>query len=970
MAILSEENILSFDFIVDSILSSYFIFAFFEQLECCCGRLPIFCCLDLCFRDEPAVIRIWEMVAGTPDVVLETDNVHEDVDMEVCGYCGYESYDREEIVNHVFACSQLNGNNGEYTNTDDVELGDLKRVRKEAKNRMIHGSSTNHKKKTGDLPKINKPCREFANGECKRDNCRFLHEEKKVQPGKGEEPGVPIKDEVKDVVVDDEESYGFCFSFMDIRYLIKDICVHDESFTWVERDLEFHCRLPTFNAFGVEFPSKKVIVSERLHLFVLNKIGVVPNERRNYTALYNFVTRLMSGCFDAERILDQIQFFAFKNIQKCAPGDAINLGVHSMTSVNDGKIRILPLSMSGERDYQYNAAWKILESSGFSMDSDDDGRWVNRPMFNTITECPRETPKNFRALFQFSSVNPFQIYGNCTMNLLDAMSRLFKCRGDSLDTEMQMRRAQFNLLGAQCHQDINVLARICDARVVNFDLVTRSVYGGMNNRRLRNIYHFPAGESEFLEILKQAWINGYWERLSWWDKLWDWVSSKYSIVHNFVIGWLYTPIFEWYYSVNRLRALASLPHPKMCLRTQWVSDERSLERILNNTGSFESKFKWEFAKVGKAGRLYATIEMNSLVANETMMMLKRMTAEPVFLGFLPNGGRMWARYSDAADVPTSDRLFRDLTSLGLNDVVYCFFSDDGFVVVNGENGIELYETDISSCDASNGFPVSAILLWLARSVGMEKGMCELLAISSKHTTIHNPGKKDEYVRLLPETTFEYSGETLTTVKNNCASIAIAYGAYCRLRNGNRTGDALKLGAQDFGWVLTVDKKVSFNAVTFLKRAYSTNSCKSWLVYGPILRSLGCVDGELTPLKLGISKLEFNRMSYSEMTDLLLRKRVDGLVNEPSSPIMNALRARAYGTAMSQEYVISMNDVLERYKVDQIFVEILISQILDLKFGDILFGVFLEEIYHVDYGNTPGVLPVILPNNLGDPDDVV
>lgn len=886
---------------------------------------------------------------------------------------------KEELV--AGGVAFLNGINGEATNSDDVASTDnpqkeRERVRKEAKKNQIHGKVGNtHKAKGGGagekVPlvvgktinfldqkgdvngsrKSDKNCRDFLIGNCERKDCIFKHQLNVVVEPIAEEALPPLH----------YKAFG-------IEYVLSKKLVELAQGGRIEDDKIFETRVPEFVAFKRVFSECFVRVSPRLYQVVLSELGVLPDESRNYVSLVNFVTRFLNHSFPAIVIFDLVTYFAFRNHSKAVPTDVSPIVRHIFHSLSGGVLFRLPLCESGSKHYFYNQAWRIRRSEGFEMDADVDGSWITKPHFRTQKDIIPVTDRCKTAFYRFMPVSDFKFYGNTASNVCDAMSRLLQGRGGSLEENRGMKQRQFEILGFQSDSACELVAKCCEANydVDNGELVTRECYWNRRERRGRGQYFVPRASSVFLDKLRRSWFNRHLFRMVWWEQLWNKMVKELDKAFWYAISVLYVPFYYTFDPVVRFVTLSEIPHPKRLLRQEWVADERTIQRMLDNTGNFESKFKWEAAKVGKPGRLYATIECNSLVGHSTMTMLKKITMVPVCLGQFDNCGDCFAMYSEAVTQEASDEMFQMVCDLKEGECRYIFFSDDGFVGYKIDGKLLIFETDISSCDASNGFPVSAVLAWMGLEMDMVQGVSELLVISSKPTLVRNPDCSAEYVLLQPETTFEYSGETLTTVKNNIASIAIAHGMYERLKVGASLEEAINLGARDFGWVLSVEQKFSMNAVTFLKRAYSVTNRTSWCVYGPILRSLGLIDGLITSERLGVPKKEFAKMTHSAMLEHNLKQRVFNLKNEPSSPILDALRTRA-GECYTGGKSVSMADVCERYHADPHEVCELVDKILGLRLGDCIVGNFLEKIYHIDYGTELHEIDQRSQELVGDPD---
>jgi len=282
-----------------------------------------------------------------------------------------------------------------------------------------------------------------------------------------------------------------------------------------------------------------------------------------------------------------------------------------------------------------------------------------------------------------------------------------------------------------------------------------------------------------------------------------------------------------------------------------------------------------------------------------------------------------------------------------------FFSDDGFIIYRTQNGYQVYETDFSSCDATNGFAVFAAYAYLADKVGLLDRAIGIIKQCGMSTTLRNPDCRSEYVELQPTEGFMYSGNNGTTGFNNIAEIGFFSKLYdnCREDSGQQlTSEFIQKSARDGGWEMTVARRFNLNSGTFLKRAYDLYSGKSWLVYGAILRSFGSIDGLPTPDALGVSPAEFKKMDLNDQMMALLRMKGESLVNEPASPIVDAIRMRAGLQTEARPYEISYEALNERYSTETWEWYTLKQCILDLRLGDVILCPALEKIFHVDYGS--------------------
>jgi len=851
--------------------------------------------------------------------------------------------------------SQLNGSHGEWTNSDDVD--DMRRVRKEARNKQKHSSLTPHKKKTGELPMINKPCREFQSGGCVRANCRFIHEMLPVELPPPESGSALLEGEP---VVEPEYIHVFDnFGLLDGKphYSLPGTPgILGIGVTWA--------RMGGFFQFSRSFGSRELIVSKAMYEQLFKKLGILADESRNYAALIKTVRDLFEGY--PPRLMDDIvEFFAYKNSTRSVPNNSTDIIRNTTYSFACGMVRILQGSYSPGVDYKWNMSWRIVGSNGFAMDIESDMTLRRRPEFLTSKEV-QETSSTRRALFMFSPYNAFQYYSNTGVNVCNALSRYFKARPN----ESTMKEAQLQLCSGFDPDILRACAHMCGARIafdngflncVTFRPVTRS-----RGPPIRQ--NFVVSSDNSFALL----IQNLHSRSSTfiWQKLHEYLSASAMSVYNAMIDYVYTPFYWLYDRADVLRVFVQIPHPKRLLYTKYASDESTLDRIIENSLEFESKFKNEAGKVGKDGRLYATINEGTLVDTVASDLLKVsfktpldfvqvFEKEPWFMGSNFQPLSYVVEFSDTQDSVSSDSLYNKLNDLPENSYHTSYFSDDGISVHRRDGGTVWLETDISSCDASNGFALFAAVKQLGALHGVGLPLDQLLVQCSRATTVRNPCNREEFLKLLPMSFFEYSGTRLTTVLNNFASLAIALGTFRELceTGGGRYSVALTNGALRYGWVLTVEQKKSSNAVTFLKRAF--NGRRSWLVYGCILRSFGIVNGTLTPQAFGLEKKVFEGFNYSQLTDTMINTVADSLVNEPPSLLTNAILERCGRATLPEE--LSISDLQDRYGGEYCEWSELYTAVSDLRFGDVIRLPILESIFSVDYGVSPVLQGIVEPD---------
>jgi hypothetical protein len=728
---------------------------------------------------------------------------------------------------------------------------------------------------------------------------------------------------------------------------------------------------PPFSMFGQYFPKQRIQFSPVMYQFTMAKLKLLANEPRNYTALQSF------------------KIVTFKNLpRQFVDGNMLYYAYRCMTMLPTATKSVVPSKVPWElghsvniintvgmscslgpvfEEYSYSGNWKLVKSKGFHF----------RSLFGIVTEISFDSVVEIdvckvarTVYFQLTPRNQFLVYANCGVNICGAFSRYFK---EIYPNEEHVRKNnQLQLLAHFPEDIITDTVKICDGVVEHFSdgqetssTTIRSRFHGEVMREvvdseydgLYSINH-TAGTGLFKKLIDQ-----YFERAFWW-LLWLWFKihllDALGMCWNFVIEWVFTPLYKFYVYVSILEKWITLPHPKRALYTSYVTDSKVLNWIVTNTGTVESKLKRELAKVGKVGRLYATGGHLALadVVYPTMLkwLFEYKISHQCVLGEDQRLITFEAVYSPTQSAQDSDRMFEEMRSLPNNTIRNVFFSDDGFITANIDGEHYIFETDFSSCDSSNGLAVFTTFHYMARKVYMGEAAKRIIAQCSRATTAYNPDAKwfsrSEYCSWLPEFFFEYSGNPGTTCYNNIAGVGLFASIIETMISRNTyliDPELIATAAKNYGWKVSVIPRASYNASTFLKRAYGE---RSWLCYGAILRSWGHTDGLSSADHFGITHIEFKNSSTEQLTELLIRQKAEQLINEPSSPLIEAIRFRAGLQLTDRPFVITYRDLEERYGLAEWEIAPLIDSIRSLRLGDCITNVALEKIFEVDYGTTP------------------
>jgi len=917
--------------------TALFVYMFMPISFCVvCGSSFIFC--DVC-ECSPCHCRILPLMSHQQE--------------REYSYTSFLSHRFIYKMNIMYFKSSLNGSHGEYTNTDDHDNAERKRRHKESVNHTFQNGFGKTKVQNGPP---NPVCKFYALGKCTRQQCRFAHIDDPSKPDPNLQTVLCPEPKI--------EPGRDVYRLSGISFLLgtgppRPTFLKDND-TCCDLDNERQViKIPTFKSFGKVFFQSEVVVYPTLYKYILGKLKVLANEERNARPVeemkiaFSFLSR---GHIDGSLI-----YYQYRNLERLPSTSVIvpsavpiNLGF----SVNVVAPVVIPCTLSPCKfDYYFNRMWMIVDYNGFNFNVSRH-HLVQCINFDTEGDIV-ETARNYVAFFQFTPRIPFQVYAPCAKNVCGALSRYFKGPYQN-EPDYFRRRNQFSIINGIPLQTLKSVAAICNAEVrvgIEGSYRVRSRFG--------NSYPVQINKSTFMRAI-DSYVSKYWVGLLF-IKFLMYIVDTFGLTWNSLVYLIYVPFFYLLDYATLVREFIRLPHPKRLVYSCYVLNISTFFKVIDNIGTFESKFKWEYGKVGKEGRLYATGDHLAISDFFVSTFLKYVFKKEIIIGEIQCSDgivSVCAQYMDTQERFSSDAMFLEATNLPNNTVKLIFFSDDGFLVSNIEGVYSIFETDFSACDASNGFPVFAAYYYMAEMCGFSVGASRVISQCSRNTTVRNPDNKKEYVVLQPETFFELSGNVGTTVYNNIAEIGFISSVYDELKKvvesrgyqepccvkdirESLTLQLFSTSAENAGWKVVAIQRSSLNASTFLKRAF--NGKYSWLVYGAILRSFGRVDGKPRGEQFGLSPKTFKSKSDKELTEILIRQTVLSLSNEPSSPLLTAMRIRAGIITEPVPDQITFDDLNQRYGTETYEWYQLLDSVHDLKIGDKISGAVLEKVFSVDYG---------------------
>jgi hypothetical protein len=386
--------------------------------------------------------------------------------------------------------------------------------------------------------------------------------------------------------------------------------------------------------------------------------------------------------------------------------------------------------------------------------------------------------------------------------------------------------------------------------------------------------------------------------------------------------------------------------------------------------------KKEWAKPGKVGRLFASYGSGGIYAPELPEFLKVC----IHGAYVLEGEVSMTIYimSKCRDNEINETFRHILDTMDLkNHIHYIVYSDDSCMVGDFRGQRVMANMDISSCDASNRFPIFLGVYNLLRNFS-EKRAFGLLEQCTKEMLLVNPSNPNEKMFINFHSCMEGSGTVLTTVLNHTVSydIGVAIHSVINTLPGFKFDDAVRLGALMVGHKLTIDHCPFIEKLQFLKRSplmLDDGTYHMCLNYGTIFRGFGCVEGDLEARQLGVSSGEFDTMAWSARLDKFAKVVVQGLVHEPSSQVVDSLRDRFEAHEQFKlDDCVSPDGTLDQFylfvprnngagkRVDEASLArrygcgvhdlgVLAEQVMKVKIGSIMPSAAVTAFFAVDYG---------------------
>lgn len=540
-----------------------------------------------------------------------------------------------------------------------------------------------------------------------------------------------------------------------------------------------------------------------------------------------------------------------------------------------------------------NHNFLVLSSSGFSPID------PAIPEIGTFATGVNQRARFYKTIFfRFKCSREFQFLDASGDNYVKAMYRLFRHREPkgASPGESQLRTNQMRILN-HVEQDPTLLS-LCSHEPL---IIPQEAGEGTPARAYaaQAVTRFRGEESPaYLETLLLTTLAGL--SLVFYKSLYDayYARGVYTFLGTaYSFGPSISVLIPFLGTLTLLLSFAAVT--KKRLYQYWYMRRIHTYSTKEKFPPGEVKFKKEWAKPGKHGRLFVSYGASILTLGWFFGYFKRVFCKTYTYHLIPglphkmtivkclDEGARPSKYKSAG---LCTRHFSDDMELEWHDPLY-----------NTSFDIDI---DISGCDAGNTSAPFYLLAQLMMALGITY---EMIANTYARLTgpliCHNPSNHKEFIRIQPRTIYQGSGCPETTVVNNVSSALILCSIYYvisqnrELWNLGRDADRTALIEKAAGYVghqVSVDHRRSAPEKQFLKYSPFTTDLGEEVLSrnkGAIFRSLGSCDGDLLPVHLGLTTASFRKLTLEEKGERWAASIVAGLVNEPADIIMDALRER-------------------------------------------------------------------------------
>lgn len=570
-------------------------------------------------------------------------------------------------------------------------------------------------------------------------------------------------------------------------------------------------------------------------------------------------------------------------------------------------------------------------------------------------------PKTYLVAVDIRGDREFDRAAATPRNQAAALTRVFKCRGGTREFDELYEAKQLTMLNdlvgrwhpfvlrdARMKVSLAGFELLCEGKKKRLPFVRDSVYDNMHARVLNRC-------QTVVEIYSPIGTLWYIYR--------KWVQI-YGSVTVLLRGTTYAAGIIWlmFWHIASLRYFYSdIPHAKRALRQRLGMNMEMMR------GDFvvevKAEVKDEPVKPGKPPRVYFNLGPEaSLYGGHIMEVAKK-----AFVGervIVCRGFVAYMNFVDAGKPQDMAKVFALMhRRIHSREKCVCInvYSDD-MALGSNMNGEMYWEVDISSCDSSVGVGLFNLAADQMLKLGIPVEQVEgLLSQCSKPFRIRNPLAMKEFMFARFYGYYLMSGTVLTTYLDTWSSLLIGGAIIAAFEAEAFEADAVRSHIATLGFVVTIEARSCFEAMTFLKRHPCRNVYGEWeapMCVGAWLRSFGKIVPELGDTVVPGSK----GWALEKRAKVFLGSLLEGWKNEPVQPLLTAMREAFpfMGHTIVHEQAhrqlkhsgaapLDVSGVCARYGISFAEYQALSDTVGTLVLGDILVSDAVAKIYSVDYG---------------------
>jgi len=257
------------------------------------------------------------------------------------------------------------------------------------------------------------------------------------------------------------------------------------------------------------------------------------------------------------------------------------------------------------------------------------------------------------------------------------------------------------------------------------------------------------------------------------DSICEWVENKPIQAMKWTYLKMHEAWINWAEPLISREVSSHLPSVKKALRQAFFKGitDHALDNLL--VKNLSAQIKEELAKPGKVPRLFVAYVAGCIYASELPEFAKVALSKPVIIN---KGKEVFTIHMfTKPEMSEIEKLFQlaiqDNSTPGIHHI-FIYSDDSCFMGCTSTGRRYMYNVDISSCDSSNGPAIFRMVGELVAVYDPDRAV-GLINMCRLPMTLLNPNQKGEKIVIDISDPFEGSGTVLTTILNMVASYCIA-----------------------------------------------------------------------------------------------------------------------------------------------------------------------------------------------------